>query len=205
MASGGWRVLETPAGPVRVYIDPCVYEPAEDSMLAIEAALDLARSIGVKPRLLLDAGSGSGVIGAALAGFFDSITVAVDINPRAVLASSRTLGSRGVALRCYWASCLWGDFDLGVLNPPYLPVRDVDRECPYLPLAWGAEPVELERACRSVSRVSRGVVVVYSSLSGWSPIPCLERLGFEVIVSREESFFMERLRAVGAWRFSGDG
>jgi release factor glutamine methyltransferase len=193
-------LLETPVGRVRVFLHPCVYEPAEDSMLAIRVAVELVERSGSKPQLLLDAGSGSGVIGASLARVYGSFVVAVDINPYAVAASAKTLNGMGVAIRCDWAKCLRSVFDLAILNPPYLPVKDDYEKCPYLPLSWGSLPGELERACRSVARVARRIVLVYSSLSGWDPGKCLEDMGFNIIVSREEAFFMERIIAVGAVR-----
>ena len=200
MVNGVWRMYETPIGLVKVYLDNCVYEPSDDTMLALKTAFQLVRRLKFKPVIILDAGSGSGLIGAALSLNYDSFVVAVDINPHAVRSTMKTLDGRGVSIQCRWASCLTGSFDLSILNPPYLPVNDRLEDCPYLPQAWSSNPQLLEEACNSVARISKAIVIVYSSLSGWEPYWCLERHGFRIIVSRVENFFMEKLWAIGAWR-----
>jgi len=200
-------MLDTPLGSISFYFHPCVYEPAEDTLLAIEVVIELLSNTSTTPRRVLDLGSGSGVIGAAISRGFGSFVVAVDINHYASLASENTLDGRGISLLCDWATCFkQASFDLVILNPPYLPVRDVLKDCPLLPKAWGASPKELERACRHGARVSSGgLIIVYSSLSGWAPFECLRNNGFKVIVRKSKSFFMETIWGVGAWRFHDYG
>ncbi len=205
MANGAWRLFETPLGIVRVYTSNCAYEPAEDSFLAIRIASKLIKKINLKPRIILDIGSGTGILGISISQEYGSYVIGVDINPYAVKATRETLGSRGVAIQCNWASCFKGPFDLSIMNPPYLPVHDELRDCPELSLSWGASPDILEGACESIARVSRSLVIVYSSLSGWTPFECLGRFGFKAIVSGGMRFFMEKIYAVGAWRHQGSG
>lgn len=200
-AGEGWRVYSTPAGELRVYTHPCVYEPAEDSFLAIRALSFLARE-GYSPRVVVDAGTGTGILALAASRLFPAaLLLGVDINPYAVEAARRTLQGAGASLLlCRWLSCIKGPVDLVVVNPPYLPVMDEVRECRELALAWSGAPGVLEDACKGAARISRVIVMVYSSLSNWDAPACLEGEGFRVVKVFEESYFMEKLYAVVAER-----
>ncbi|MEB3807151.1 MAG: methyltransferase [Desulfurococcales archaeon] len=200
----GWRLYETPLGELRVYTHPCVYEPSDDTFLAIEA---LARLPEVKTdiRAAVDMGTGTGILALAITRIYpEAFIVATDINPHALQAANKTLqASKASVVACRWASCLRPRFDLAVVNPPYLPVEDQLDQCPELSKSWSGSPGILEEACREATRVAGAVVLVYSSLSQWSPHDCLREAGFEVVYGAGESFFMEKLYAVMAVRGSG--
>lgn len=201
MAHGeGWRVYHTRLGRLIVYTHPCVYTPAEDSLLAVEA-LEYLSTRGYEPSVVLDLGTGTGIIALAASRAFPSAqVVAVDVDSYAVEAARRTLeGTRSVVLACNWTTCIRGPVDLAIVNPPYLPVEDEDG-CKGLARAWSGSPRLLEDVCRQAAGISDIIVMVYSSLSGWDPYPCLEENSFEIIRVLGEAYFMEKLYAVIAAR-----
>ena len=188
---------------LRVSVPPCVYPPGEDSELAIEA-LSMLRRLGVRADSVVDIGTGTGVLAlAAWELWGPSIVAATDISPFAVRAARENLrGVPALVARCYLASCLAGVWDVVVANPPYLPVVDrLEGECGrYEALSWGW-PGMVEGFCLESARLAgRGVVMVYSSLSGFDADRCLEERGFAVIGRLEQRFFMERLMAIAAVR-----
>ena len=178
MAPGGWREVEVDGLALRVWVHPCVYPPSEDSLLAVRLLRRLRGRWG-RLGLVADLGSGTGVLGLAASLVYGAWIVATDVNPWAVEATRRTIGGRGVVLRCHWASCLSQGFDLAIANPPYLPV---------------------EEACREAARIASRAIIVYSSLTGWDPGGCFERAGLRIVGRLTESYFMEELVAVAGER-----
>ncbi len=197
MDAGEWRVYEAAGLRLRVYTHPCVYEPGDDSLLAVEA---MARAPWRGVARAVDLGSGTGILGLAAATLYGASVVAVDSNPWAARASALTLGSAGSAIQCDWGSCLLPGFDLAVSNPPYLPVEDrLPGECgTELARAWSGGARAAREACEAAARLAPRVVLVYSSLTGWSPEECLERRGFRVVARLAKRFFMETVFAVAA-------
>ncbi len=98
-----------------------VYQPAEDSRLLAESALQYVD----RPDLVLDVGTGSGYVASRLAEETGADVVATDLNPHACRQA------RGAGLRVVRANLLTpfpdGVFDVVVFNPPYLPT-DADSE-----------------------------------------------------------------------------
>ncbi|XP_065357187.1 methyltransferase N6AMT1 [Calliphora vicina] len=110
----------------------CVYEPAEDSFLlldALESDLNFIEHT-LKPIVCLEIGPGSGVIITALSKRLNSTTLclACDINPYACQVTKRT------ALRnASQVDCIQGNLadalnsqqvDLLIFNPPYVVTTD---------------------------------------------------------------------------------
>jgi release factor glutamine methyltransferase len=93
-----------------------VYQPAEDSRLLAETALERG---GVGPGdLALDVGTGSGYVAARLREATGARVVGLDLNPEAC----RQARDAGVpALRADLLEPVCGPVDLVVCNPPYLP------------------------------------------------------------------------------------
>lgn len=91
-----------------------VYEPAEDSRLLAEAAIE--RIDGDR---VLEIGVGSGYVAARIAAETDADVIGCDINPEAC-ARARSTGLDVVRsnLTDPFAA---GSFDVVVFNPPYLP------------------------------------------------------------------------------------
>jgi len=194
---------------LRVFTHPCVYEPSDDTRLAVEALAALRPRWRGSIRLAADLGAGTGALALATSLLYGAWVVATDISPWAVEASRRTLSARGAVVACSWARCLSPGFDLAVVNPPYLPRGEPVRACGgWLDLAWSGGAEAVREACLEATRVAGRVVIVYSSLTGWSPEECLEARGFKVIYRASEAYFMEELRVVAAeaavgWTRSG--
>ncbi|MFP4628130.1 MAG: HemK2/MTQ2 family protein methyltransferase [Halobacteriales archaeon] len=109
-------------------LDRAVYQPAEDSELLAQAAVD---QVG-DGLLVIETGVGSGFVAEHLREVRDVTVVGSDVNPHACVAARE----RGLpVVRGSLLSFLVGDsVDVGLFNPPYLP------EAPGLPDDW------LERA-----------------------------------------------------------
>jgi len=195
---------------LRVYTHPCVYEPSDDTRMAVEALAALRPRWGGSVRVAADLGAGTGALALAASEAYGAWVVATDVNPWAVEAARRTLSWRGTVLACRWASCLAPGFDLATVNPPYLPVEgERARACRgWLDLAWAGGREAVRESCEEATRIAPRVVMVYSSLTGWSPEECLEARGFKVIYRAAEPFFMETLRVVAAeaaWSWTRSG
>lgn len=100
-------------------IETDLYEPAEDSILLAQAAVDGVES----DDLVLDVGTGSGVVGARIREEVGARVVGSDVNPHAC----RRAADAGIeAVRADLVAPLRdGVFDVVTFNPPYLPA-DVD-------------------------------------------------------------------------------
>lgn len=197
------KLVEAGGLRLRIAVDRCVYPPLEDSELALEALLLLAR-LGARPTSALDIGTGTGVLALGAHKIFrPRIIAATDISPYAVRTALANLeGTGALVARCFLARCLRPGWDLVTANPPYLPVKDeLEGDCGrYEALSWGW-PGMAEAFCREAASMSRRyVVIVDSSLSGYDARSCLAEQGFRVLAGVERRFFMERLVAYAAVR-----
>jgi len=95
-----------------------VYAPEADSVLLLEAARSEVRP----DDLVLEVGTGSGLIAAELSRI--ATVVATDISPHAVFCA-RDAGADVVRTDLF--AGMRGPFDLIVFNPPYLPTRPEER------------------------------------------------------------------------------
>lgn len=135
-----------------------VLDPRPDTEIVIEAALAALGSRRNDPLRILDIGTGSGALIAALLTELPHATgYAIDISPDAASAARSNLhklglGERAVVLNQSWVDDLPGTFDLVVSNPPYIEtgaiagldaeVRDHD---PHLALDGGADGLDAYR------------------------------------------------------------
>lgn len=198
MAELRWTDVITTAGRLRVALSKCVYEPSDDSLLAIDAMVKL-KDMGRTYETVLDLGTGSGILAlASLILFHPSRLAAIDISPYAVRCARTTLGFDAAVIQCNGAKCLSGErsWDLVILNPPYLPSSDNPRdECEsWESLAW-SEGSNHERLCKDAARVGNEVLIVRSSLSSFNIDDCLRGEGLHMSASlASQRFFMEELR-----------
>ena len=180
---------------------PCVYEPAEDSELALWAAWLLGRLAG-GAGVAVDLGCGTGVVALGLvkAGF--PRVVAVDSSRYAVECARANLPSEAAVVECDGLSCL-EDPDVVVANLPYLPVGPEEDGCGgALSAAWAAGPggEVAVRLCREAARARVGVGLVYSTLTPVDVASCIEGEGFRVAATRRLRGFFEELVALVALR-----
>jgi release factor glutamine methyltransferase len=169
-----------------------VYQPAEDSGLLADAAVEFARG------RTLEVGTGSGWVAAKVDAETDAEVVASDVNPHAC----RSARERGVeAVR---ADLLSGfrdaSFETVLFNPPYLPT-DPDHEWD----DWMERALSGGEDGRAVilpflddvGRVlttNGQVLLLVSSLTGYDAVVSrAERAGFDVAEVRQESYPFEAL------------
>jgi len=197
----GWREVLTSRGLVRFACDPCVYEPSDDTWIAVEA-LERLEALGYRFETVLDLGSGTGVLAAVARALFNpSLVAAVDLSPYAARATRLTLGPDALVAQCNGGRCLRGRWDLVILNPPYLPAgaNEVKACEGLLDLAWSEEAGH-EILCRAAGDLGSWVVVVRSSLSALDVDSCLSSMGFSKVATLSNRAFMfERIWAE-LWR-----
>ncbi|OYR53780.1 methyltransferase [Halorubrum halodurans] len=171
---------------------PTVYQPAEDSGLLAEAALETAHG------RVLEVGTGSGWVAERIAAERGLRVVGSDRNPHA----AREARGRGVEavvadlLEPFRADA----FDTVCFNPPYLPTDPENEWDDWMEraLSGGESGRELiEPFLDDVGRVLApdGVVLLLvSSLTGYEAVLALvEAAGFDHEVAVEESFPFETL------------
>jgi release factor glutamine methyltransferase len=105
----------------RFRVTPDVLDPRADTETLIEQALN-----GPVPELLLDLGTGTGILAVTLlAEWPEAIGVATDISDKALTVARENAETLGVAdrltfIRSDWYANVNGKFDLVVSNPPYI-------------------------------------------------------------------------------------
>jgi release factor glutamine methyltransferase len=130
--------------------------PRPETEALVEQALDEVRRRGRAPSWIVDAGTGSGCIGIAIATELSTARlVATDVAPGALVVAQRNAERHGVAGRVHFAamdllSALDTPLELIVSNPPYVPdsarrllQRDVRGYEPGEALFGGFEGLEL--------------------------------------------------------------
>jgi len=153
-----WRDLE-------LVVAPGVLIPRQETELLVELALELAGRSSGPPTLWADLGTGSGCLALALARAWPaSHGLAVDCSPAALEQAECNRDRYGLTQRIQllkgnWWSPLepwWGQLQLVVSNPPYIPqpvweeLEPIVREHePALALSSGTDGLE---AIRNISR-----------------------------------------------------
>lgn len=187
---------------VKLGASDLVYEPAEDSFLLADAALEEA-----EPGMhILEIGAGSGFVSAVLRANIKNIRVfATEINPHAARCAKaneveviRTDLFRGLK-----PGSGGGSFDLILFNPPYLPTSEDEKVPGWLNYAFdgGASGREtLDRfldEVRDYLKPGGKILVLISSITGFEAVKeKMMRLGFEVEVVRSKKVSFEELMVV---------
>jgi release factor glutamine methyltransferase len=140
-----------------------IYSPEADTMILLAAARAEVRY----GDHVLEVGTGSGLIAVEIARI--THVVATDINPHAVLCTSRA----GIdVVRTDLFAGIRGSFDLVLFNPPYLPTQPEERVDDWLEYALdGGESgrVVIERFARNIADVlapDGRILLLISSLTG---------------------------------------
>ena len=175
-------------------VDPAVYQPAEDSGLLAEAAVDSLSD----PGTVLEVGTGSGWVAEQVAAETGARVVGSDLNPHACQQARE----RGVeAVRADLLDPFADDaFDAVLFNPPYLPT-DPDNEWDDWmehALSGGEDGRRLiVPFLREVERVlapGGEVYLLVSSLTGYDiVVEFAEEAGFSVDEVVQESYPFEVL------------
>jgi release factor glutamine methyltransferase len=173
-------------------VETTVYQPAEDSGLLADAALEHARG------RTLEVGTGSGWVAERVAVETDCEVVASDVNPHAC----RQARGRGLAVvrANLLAPFREGAFDTVLFNPPYLPTDPDNEWDDWMEQALsggesGRELIEpfLAEAGRVLAPGGR-VLLLVSSLTGFEAVlELVGQAGFRAETVREESFPFETL------------
>lgn len=140
-------------------VGPAVLDPRPDTEILVAAAIEHIGERREAPIRILDLGTGSGAILAALLSVFAQASgVGIDKSPAAAATAKANFirlgfGARTSVICGNWTAALRARFDLVVANPPYiasgeiaalsLDVRDYD---PRLALDGGADGLDCHRA-----------------------------------------------------------
>lgn len=197
-------MVEIEYGKARVKLgnSNLVYEPAEDSFLLADAALDEAGP-GMR---VLEIGTGSGFVSAVLlANLKDIYLVATEINPHAALCAKangveviRTDLFRGVR-----SGSPETRFDLILFNPPYLPTSGEEKVQGWLNYAFDGGTSGRETLNRFLDEVrdylkpGGKILVLISSITGLDAVTeKMKSLEFKVDIAAREKVSFEELIVV---------
>lgn len=183
---------------VRLGASDLVYEPAEDSFLLADAALEEAEP-GMR---ILEIGAGSGFVSAVIRANVKGIRIfATEINPHAALCAKangveviRTDLFRGLK-----PGSKGTPFDLILFNPPYLPTSEEEKVTGWLNYAFDGGTSGRETLDRFLDEVRNylkpggRVLVLISSITGFEAVKDrMLKMGFEVdVVLRKKVSFEE--------------
>lgn len=184
-------------GPRDPRLDRQVYQPAEDSALLVDAA----QTVLEPGWLVVDTGTGSGVVGDRLRRESDVRVIATDINPFAC----REAAARGldVARMSLLDGLAARSVDAAVFNPPYLPADDRLPD-DWLDRATTGGPTGIELVTDWIDDLRRvlrpggvGVCLVSSLTDIDAVVDHAESGGLTVTHLDERSFAFEQLVALG--------
>ena len=173
-----------------------VYEPAEDSIMLLEAAGQY------EPRRALEIGTGCGLTAIGLSRAGCPLVVATDVSPEAIRcarSNARILAPDVHLILCDLFGAIDRSFDLVLFNPPYLAVEKAPGEETY----WAGGPrgrVLIDRFIRGLSPHigdDGSALLIQSSINGLElsrAIALEEGLRLRVVSSRK--FFFEVLYVV---------
>ncbi len=175
-------------------LEPHVYQPAEDSGLLAQTAIDSL----AEPEVVLEVGTGSGWVAEQVADHTNARVIGSDLNPHATQQASQ----RGVeAVRAdLLAPFADGVFDAVLFNPPYLPTDPENEWDDWMEHALSGGEDGRRLIIPFINDVGRvlapggEVYLLVSSLTGYDIVVELaETAGFEVAEVAQESYPFEVL------------
>ncbi|MEL4304400.1 HemK2/MTQ2 family protein methyltransferase [Methanococcoides sp. LMO-2] len=178
-----------------INLDEQVYDPAEDSYLLADVAIDSAKP-GMK---VLEVGAGTGFVSAVLQSNVDVDLIATEISP---LAASCARSNNVEVIRADMFSCFRAGttFDLILFNPPYLPTAEDEKVPGWLNYAFDGGPDGRDAVNCFIDEVPEYlnaygmVLILISSLTGIDQVKeRMEDHGFKVETcgSDRDCFFEE--------------
>lgn len=192
-ADNGTPVGEGTATETAERTGPQVYQPAEDSWLLAQTALDHVTA----DDYVLDVGTGTGFVGEHVAAETGASVVGVDINPHACHAAREA--GLSVVQGDLCSPFAAGSFDVVLCNPPYLPPEDRTAD------DWMATALEsddggravINRFIEDVGRVlrkdGRALILVSSQTDSEAVREYARSCGFAVATAATEEHFFETL------------
>jgi len=183
-------------------LEPDVYQPAEDSGLLAEAAIDSL----VEPDLVLEVGTGSGWVAQQVDEHTNARVIGSDLNPHATeQARERGVEAVRADLLDPFAD---GVFDAVLFNPPYLPTDPDNEWDDWMEHALSGGEDGRRLIVPFINDVGRvlapggEVYLLVSSLTGYDIVVELaENAGFDVDEVAQESYPFEVLSIL---RLRGD-
>lgn len=173
----GWRDFWS----LRFRVTDATLDPRPDTETLIEAAVDLLAARKSEALRLVDFGTGTGAILAALLTEFPQASgIGVDLSPEAAGVARDNLSRLGLAARARvaigdWDEGLDGLFDLVASNPPYIPSADiaglapeVRAHDPRLALDGGADGLDAYRRLAAIAarRLAPGGLALFEVGAG---------------------------------------
>ena len=187
----------------------CVYEPADDS----ELLRDEAKNYAKKANLILDMGTGSGIIAIACAlENPQAKVIGIDISKEAVACAKENAKSNNAKNCEFFVSDLFANkklqgkkFNLILFNPPYLPTAKNEKIKGKLNLAFDGGKSGRETIDRFLDEFEKYIapggilLMVDSSLDGTNKtLEKLKTKGFKTKIIASKSFFFEKLSVIRA-------
>ena len=182
-----------------------VYDPAEDSYLLADAAVNCAQT-GMR---VLEIGTGTGFVSSVLLANVNVDLTATDINPHAAKCA-KSNGIKVIRTDMFDGLKTKSCFDMIIFNPPYLPTSDNEKVPGWLNYAFdggrdGGVAVErfLDEVCEHIAPDGM-ILLLISSLTGIEDVSSrMGAIGFDVdIVGREKCSFEELVVIMGTLRHS---
>lgn len=175
-----------------------VYEPAEDSFLLAEGALDEIKG----SERILEVGCGSGIISAVIKKNTNARIAGIDINPYAA-ACTRDNGVE--AIRGDLLNCIRGKFDIIIFNPPYLPTNESERTKDWINIALdggydGRQIINrfIKDAVHHLEDNGR-ILILLSSFTGIEEVKSkMKELGYDIKEKNTERISFEQLLVIVA-------
>ncbi|WP_445475375.1 HemK2/MTQ2 family protein methyltransferase [Methanococcoides methylutens] len=181
-----------------INLDEQVYDPAEDSYLLADVAIENAKE-GMK---VLEVGAGTGFVSAVLQKNVDVDLIATEISPIAA-ACARSSGVEVIRADMFNCFKPGTRFDLILFNPPYLPTSEDEKVPGWLNYAFDGGPDGRDAVNRFIDEVpeylaTNGIILILiSSLTGIEQVKeRMETCGFKVETCDSDSCFFEELIVV---------